>query len=90
MSGFSAFALASVAAISLSSGGSWSSITIWMPSPAASASTPARMSWLKGSFSKAPASFSVAGSRPSRSASSAASATALARYCSVVESTAKR
>ena len=90
MSGFSAFVLASIAAMSLSSGGSWSSTTTWMPKLAASARTPARMSWLKGSFSKTAASFNVAGSRPSRSASSAASATALARYCSVVDSTAKR
>ena len=90
MSGLSALALVRVADMSERSRGSLSSMTIFMSYFLASSTTPARTSSEKGSFSKAIAILRSEGFLPSFSACSAASAMALARYCSEVESTAKR
>ena len=88
-SGFKALTLVSVTDMSLSSGGSWSSITTIMPCRRTSSSTPARTSCANGSFSMASATFSLSLVLPSSPACSAARSMAGVRYWSEVDSTAK-
>ena len=89
-SGFSALTLVRVAEMSERSRGILSSTTTCMPNFFMSSSTPARTSSEKGSFSNTSATRTSLGLLPSFSAISAASAIELARYCSEVDSTAKR
>ena len=88
-SGLRALTLVRVAAMSLRSRGSLSSMTTFMPYFFRSSSTPARTSNENGSFSNAKATFRSEGFLPFFIAISAASAIELARYCSDVDRTAK-
>ena len=88
-SGLSALTLVNVAAMSLRSRGSLSSITAFMPYFFKSSITPARTSSENGSFSKAKATLTLEGFLPFFLAISAASAIELAKYCSEVDRTAK-
>ena len=89
-SGLRSLTFVRIALMSDRSRGNCSSTTVFMSNLAASSSTPARMSSEKGSFSTATATLTEEAGLPLASAISAASATADARYCSEVESTAKR